>query len=382
MIQFSEISNFRIPLAYVEFDSSLAGSGLGGTQPYKVLLLGEKLLGSPAGLNTPYRLYSEADAKKQFGDGSVLHQMTKVYFKACQLEVWAVALAESKDGTSLANPKPDIAQAFVDIDGTQFNVMACAYSEVEPLRQLGNELQSRASAKRQIEGFAVAALNKGVIDGAAVSKQLNSPYLSVLPTCKSESKPWELAASLAGVLASQANIDPARPIQTLVLPDIKAPDNKEIESRATREAALRDGLSTFYVDAGGNVRIERLITAYRTNALGAEDLSYLNPSVPLTLSFIRWDFRRYFMTKYPRHKLASDNFKGKGAVMTPKLAKAEAICLAREWEEQGLIQDLNLFQEGLITEIAKDDPTRLNLSMSPKLVSQFCVLGAKVSFLL
>ena len=220
------------------------------------------------------------------------------------------------------------------------------------------------------------------ISQESMNLKINSAYVAIMPICHSASSTHVWSAALAGAIASSAQLDPARPFHTLPLLGIQAPKLEEIDDRIDREKALSQGISTFCIDAGGGVRIERLVTTYTQNDAGAVDVSLSSPNVPLVLSFIRWDLKRYFMLKYPRHKLATDNYRGSGAVMTPRLARAECICLFKKWEQAGLVQDIDLFQEGLITEINKTDPSRLDISMSPKLVNQLCILGAKVSFLL
>ena len=81
------------------------------------------------------------------------------------------------------------------------------------------------------------------------------------------------------------------------------------------------------VDAGGTVHLQRVITTYKVNAQGAEDISYLDVNTPLTLAYLRYDFRNYILRKYPCHKLANDGTRyGAGqAVITPKVGKAEAV---------------------------------------------------------
>ena len=77
-----------------------------------------------------------------------------------------------------------------------------------------------------------------------------------------------------------------------------------------------------------------------------EDISYLDVNTPLTLAYLRYDFRNYILRKHPRHKLANDGTRyGAGqAVITPKVGKAEAIARFRVWEEQGLVENIDQFR--------------------------------------
>ena len=147
---------------------------------------------------------------------------------------------------------------------------------------------------------------------------------------------------------------------------------------------LYDGISTHMVDAGGTVRVQRLITTYKTNAQGAEDISYLDVNTPLTLGYLRHDFRDYILRKYPRHKLADDGARyGAGqAVITPKVGKAEAVARFRVWEDQGLVEGGEQFKRDLIVERNAGDPNRLDWYLPPDLVNQFRTGGVQIGFLL
>jgi phage tail sheath gpL-like len=75
-----------------------------------------------------------------------------------------------------------------------------------------------------------------------------------------------VAAVLAAVCEFSGAIDPARPFQTLALPGVLPPAQADRFTRQERDLLLRDGISTFTVDQGGNVLIERVVTTYQTNA--------------------------------------------------------------------------------------------------------------------
>jgi phage tail sheath gpL-like len=181
------------------------------------------------------------------------------------------------------------------------------------------------------------------------------------------------------------NMDPARPFQTLPLVGILPP---AIEDRFAdfpeNNQLLYNGISTFYVDDGGIVRISRAISTYRKSANGADDPSYLDLNTGLTLSFLRNDLRVYFRRKYPRHKLGDDsvNYGNGQAIMTPLLAKAECIARFAEWEKLGLVENAEQFSKELIVERDEGDRNRLNFRLPPDLMNQFRVGAAQIQFLL
>ena len=236
----------------------------------------------------------------------------------------------------------------------------------------------------QNDGHAFSAANLAYADLAALGSALNSKHLTVIGASSFPTPPWEIAAAVGGVVAKHGSIDPARPFQTLTLPGVLPPLREERLMFTERNLLLYDGISTLNVDSGGVVHVERLISTYQTNAGGADDTAFLDVTTKLTLSYLRWDFRNHFLRKYPRHKLASDGTRyGPGqAIITPKIAKAEAINKFREWEYIGLVEDADQFKAELIVERNVSDPNRLDFLLPTNLVNGFIVGAAQIQFLL
>lgn len=94
-ITFSEIpSNLKIPFIRVEFDSKQAITGP-VSQPYKALIIGNKLSAGTGAVDTLHNISSADQAKTLFGVGSVLHNMAQAYFKRAGVtELKMLALAE------------------------------------------------------------------------------------------------------------------------------------------------------------------------------------------------------------------------------------------------------------------------------------------------
>lgn len=279
---------------------------------------------------------------------------------------------------------PDISDVWAAIGDEHYNVVTMPYTDAANLVALETELADRWGPLRMIEGMAFAAATGTHAELGTLGDSRNSPHVSIMNAAGSPTPPYEWAAAVAGNVAYYGNSDPARPFQTLVLTDILAPKQEDRFTLQENNLLLFDGISTHKVDAGGNVTIQRLITTYKVNAQGAEDVSYLDVNTPLTLAYLRYDFRNYILRKYPRHKLANDGTRyGAGqAIITPKIGKAEAIARFRVWEELGLVEDIDQFKADLICERNGADQTRLDWMLPPNLVNQFRVGGVQVGFLL
>ena len=60
--------------------------------------------------------------------------------------------------------------------------------------------------------------------------------------------------------------------------------------------------------------------------------------------------------------------------------KAEAIVKAREWEELGLVENIDDFKANLIAERNVSDPNRLDTLLPPDLVNQLRIVANKIQF--
>ena len=89
----------------------------------------------------------------------------------------------------------------------------------------------------------------------------------------------------------------------------------------------------------------------------------MDVNTPLTLSFLRADFRARMQTKYARFKLADDGarFLPGQPVITPRIGRAEAVAIFRSWEEQALVENADSLQgkSGGGTEPERPEPAGL-----------------------
>lgn len=145
-----------------------------------------------------------------------------------------------------------------------------------------------------------------------------------------------------------------------------------------------DGISTFTVNDGGQVQLERLITTYRTNSYGDPDPSYLNVETIATLSYLRYSTRVRITQKFPRHKLADNgtNFAPGQPVVTPSIIKTELLALFTEWEEAGLVEDFTTFKDELYVVRNKSDRDRVDVLAGPNLINQFRIFAEQIRFIL
>ena len=308
-----------------------------------------------------------------------------VRFNYYQGEVFPSGVSCVVTGFTGGTANPSLTAAISAMAEVQYDVIAFPYTDAGNLTAMETELDSRWGPLRQNDGRIFSAKNADFSGLSTLGNSRNSKHVTIMEAYLEPTPVYEKAAAYAAVSAFYLNIDPARPLQTLPLVGILPASQADRFIMSERNLLLFNGISTSYADAGGIVRIERGITTYKLNAAGASDVSYLNVETLATLSYIRYDFRNYILTKYPRHKLADDGVRvapGQ-AIMTPKLGKAEAIAKYKEWQDDlGIVENFEAFKADLIVERNTTDRDRLDWYLPPDLMNQLRVNGIQIGFLL
>lgn len=292
------------------------------------------------------------------------------------LTVVFVALGGATAGTA----NPDIQAAITAIGDEQYHTVVMPYTDAANLGKLEVLMSLRFGPMVQKEGHAFAAAAGAHATLGTLGDSRNSPHLTIVGAGKSPTPVYVWAAVAAAVDAYEP--DPARPRQTLELPGLLPPAIADRYTRDERNLHLFDGISTTLVDAGGRVLVDRLITTYKLNAFGVDDISYLDVETMRTIAYLRFSVRARIAQKYPRHKLASDGnrFSPGQAIVTPNVIRSELVALAAQWIEAGLMENMDQFKRDLIVEREPSDPNRVNAIIPPDLVNQFRVFAAQVQF--
>ncbi|WP_304308067.1 phage tail sheath subtilisin-like domain-containing protein [Pseudacidovorax intermedius] len=279
---------------------------------------------------------------------------------------------------------PDVATALAAITTESFYTIVTPYTDTANVVLVEAELGSRWGGMDMRTGHAFGAYRGTQSALATWGSARNSPHDSFMGVKSSPTPTYVWAAVMASVCEMSGSIDPARPFQTLVLPGVMAPAQADQWTWTERNLLLRDGISTFTVDQGGNVLLERAVTTYQTNAYGIEDVSYLDLEPKWTVDYMRYAFRARVALRYPRHKLADDGtaFDPGQAVVTPNMIRGELLDVGRQLETAGLLENFAGFKKDLRVVRSMTDRNRVNALLPPDLVNQFRVFAASVQFIL
>lgn len=252
------------------------------------------------------------------------------------------------------------------IGDEDFSVIVMNFFDDDLIKAIESKLKERWSYESQTDGVLFFPVKDDA--EAEKAKAYNSQYLVACYTPVSNIE--SVMGAVAAKVGQSALSDPAMPLQTLELNCGFSLLEKADNSKSKRLKMLNDGISTFKVN-GTSVQIERIVTTYKKNKAGENDSSLLPVEKVFTLSYLRKDFRQYFWSKYARSKLKADDANIRpdaGKVLTPKLARAEAIKKFMEWEELGLVQNSKDFIENLSVQIDAKNRDKINFILPPTLI--------------
>lgn len=275
---------------------------------------------------------------------------------------------------------PDNSTIIAALGDTQYNTIIQPYLNATALGLWKTELNARFKPEQAIEGIQIAYKNDTFSNLQTFGTTQNDQFLCVAGANLLPDPAEEIAAAIAGQVAAAANVDPAKPFQTLRLAGITPCKSEFIFTQLERNLLLNGGIATVRPTTTGDVTIGRLVTTYQTNAAGFDDESFLDANTFYILSFLRFSFLQQ-MSKFARFKLGANGATGQD-VMTPRTMRTEMISLFTFWESLGLVQDRKAFDDGLQVEINAQDRNRLDIVLPPTLIAQLRVIASRIDFVL
>ena len=211
----------------------------------------------------------------------------------------------------------------------------------------------------------------------------NSPVESVMAFETASPSPcFEWAAAYAAKAQRALINDPARPLQTLSLNQIKAAPKHQRFDFIDLNSLASTGLAIQKIGSDNQPMIAREQTTYQLNLYGQSDDAYELVTTLATLAKLLRNQRQAVTSKFPRHKLANDGTKfGLGqAIVTPGIIKAELVAQYQIDMYNGLVEDLSNFKKHLIVERDPNDPNRLNVLYPPDLINQLRMFAVLAQF--
>lgn len=280
---------------------------------------------------------------------------------------------------------PDMSAVIAAIPNEWYNHIVMPFNDTQSMNDLRDELINRWGPLKMIEGIAYTAFRGTFAETGAFGSARNDFLFTCMGTNSSPNSPWEFAAAYAGRASYSLGIDPARPLQTLVLTSLLPPAKTAQWDMTERNLLLHDGIATYSVTPGNEIAIEREVSMYRENVYGDPDPSYLDITTPATLGYLRYSLRTMVTNRFPRHKLAGDDVLDRldpgQPVVTPKIMRNAVLELANnDWVPSALMEDFDGFKETLEVYRDTSDQNRLNCVFKPDIVNQFRIFAALMQF--
>jgi phage tail sheath gpL-like len=211
----------------------------------------------------------------------------------------------------------------------------------------------------------------------------NSGVMSIMSFELSTASPmFECAAAYAAKAQRALINDPARPLQSLSLNQIKVCALIDRMNFPELNALADNGLAIQEVGTDNQPMILREQTTYQLNLYGAADDAYELVTTLATLAKLLRNQKYAITSKFPRHKLADDGTKfGPGqAIVTPGIIKAELVNEYQMDMWNGLVENLRAFKQNLIVERDPNDPNRVNVLYPPDLINQLRIFAVLAQF--
>lgn len=229
----------------------------------------------------------------------------------------------------------------------------------------------RWSWAKQLFGHVYSAKRGTVGTLVAAGQARNDQHVTVQGVEQGVPQPvWLVAAALAARTSAFISADASRPTQSGTMPGIDPAPASDRFTLTERQSLLSYGIATAYFE-GGSMRIQRSITTYQKNAYGQPDNSYLDSETMHQSAFIIRRLQGVITSKYGRHKLASDGTRfGPGQpIVTPSTIRGELIAQYGKLENEGHVENAELFAEYLIVERDSNDPSRVNVLFPPDYIN-------------
>jgi phage tail sheath gpL-like len=282
---------------------------------------------------------------------------------------------------------PIMDNAISNIQKLPFEYVAMPYTDSDSMfvwdQEFGFTDTGRWGWNRQMFGHVFLARRDTYPNLITWGDTLNSAVESVMafePT--TASMMIECCAAYAAKAQRALINDPARPLQTLALNNIKGCPAHDSFNWAELNSIASNGLAIQERGSDNQPMILREQTSYQLNLWGQPDDAYELVTTLATLAKLLRNQKQAITSKFPRSKLADDGTKfGPGqAIVTPGIIKAELVNEYQIDMWNGLVENLSAFKANLIVERDPNDPNRLNVLYPPDLINQLRIFAVLAQF--
>lgn len=282
---------------------------------------------------------------------------------------------------------PDFTTAIPNLGEQIFEYVALPFTDSATLlaweQEYGFEDTGRWGYLRQLYGHLFSAKRDTMPNLVTWGNTRNDGVLSVMAVEPASPSPiYEWTAAYTAKAQRALVDDPARPLQTLSLNQIKLAPLHTRFDQVDLQTLASNGLATQKPGADNQPMISRESTTYQLNLYGTPDTAYELVTTLATLAKLIRTQKQAITTKFPRMKLANDGTRfGPGqAIVTPSIIKSELISEYYSDQFVGLVENFPQFVKNLLVERDSLDPNRVNVLYPPDLINQLRVFAVLAQF--
>lgn len=266
---------------------------------------------------------------------------------------------------------PDLAPVLAAMGDDPFETMISAFGDADNLTKVAGFLSNtsgRWSYAQQLYGHFFYTRTGTTSDLTTAGLARDDWHMTLIPRFAAGGNAEPDYEFLAGVVARVApwlgggsNGDVSRNQTGLIVEGITAPrDRTYWPEYATRDAFLKNGVSTWKVSRTGEVMIDKLITQQQTTN-GAPDTTFRDVQRPYQLMYALKKFRADLAAEHSNKALSADNPDNLDAITTVKEIKATLV--HSYLEMSGVLENANAVIDALTVVRDLANPNRVNIHL-------------------
>lgn len=284
---------------------------------------------------------------------------------------------------------PDLSGILAEYGDDAFDWTVSPFADeanVDRYETLMNDVSGRWAWSRQSYGhvFTVMTDTTSALTTFGLSK--DTRHLSVIPQIASGENATPAWLFLTGEvsrvvpwLSDGATGNVSRNQTGLVVQQVKAPRKRStwLNDYASRDALLTSGISTFGVNANGDVTVDKIVTMQRTDGAGNVDTTFRDIQTIGQLMYALRRFRARLQAEHGRKAIADSNPGDLLAVTTAKDIANTMVATAAAMP--GVLENIRDFAARLEVRRNADNPNRVDIYAPLDVINPLDVIAANAT---
>jgi len=290
------------------------------------------------------------------------------------------------DAPTAGSGSPDLSSALAALGDDEFDWIVSPFSDATNIGRyetLLSDTSGRWAWNRQIYGHVFYPMADSIANLTTHGLSKDNRHLTVLPVIASSNAPqplWQWAAAIVARivpwLSDGATGNVSRNQTGLVVEGLLPPrDRAGWLDYATRDAFLGSGLSTWKVNTGGDVVIDKIITTARTFN-DVPDTTFCDIQKIGQLVYALRKFRADLTVEHGQKALADDNPGNLGTISTPADIKATFMHSYQRMVLTGVLENAVQAAELITVNRNADNPNRVDIYAPIDVVNPLDVIAA------